>query len=72
MGHMSALKPTNEVGAVRSQRTCVSAGSLLSDDAGSGAKGRMVAPDPSWMTRGALEPLGTWQRWSPPRRRGGI
>jgi hypothetical protein len=72
MGHMSALEPTTEVGAVRSRRMCVSAESLLSDDAGSGAMGCMAALDPSWMTRGAQEPLGMWQRQSPPRRRGGI
>jgi hypothetical protein len=32
----------------------------------------MAAPDPSWMARWGAEPLGTWQRWSHPRWRGGI
>jgi hypothetical protein len=46
MGHVSAPEPTTEVGVVQSQRMCVSAGSLLSSEAESGAKGRVAAPDP--------------------------
>jgi hypothetical protein len=52
MGHMSAPEPTTEVGVVQSQRTPISAGSLLSSVAGSSAKERAVASDPSWMARG--------------------
>jgi hypothetical protein len=51
MGHVSAPEPTTEVGVVQSQRMCVSAGSLLSSEAGSGAKGRVAAPDPYYMAR---------------------
>jgi hypothetical protein len=52
MGHMLAPEPTTEAGAVQSQRMRVSARSLFSDEAGSGAKGRVAASDPSWMARG--------------------
>jgi hypothetical protein len=72
MGHVLALKPTSEVGAVWSRRARVSAGPLLSGKAGSGVKRCVVAPDPSQMVRQGLKPLGTWQRWSPPRWRRGI
>jgi hypothetical protein len=54
MGHVSALEPTTEVGVVRSQSTCVSAGSLLSSEVGSGAEEHMAALDPSWMVRGGV------------------
>jgi hypothetical protein len=54
MGYVSAPEPTTEVGAVQSQRMCVSVGSHLSGEAGSGAEGRMVVMDPSWMVRGVL------------------
>jgi hypothetical protein len=47
MGHMSAPEPTFEAGAAQSQRTCVSAGPLLSGEEGSGAEGHMETPDPS-------------------------
>jgi hypothetical protein len=47
MGHMLAPEPTTEAGAVQSQRMRVSARSLFSDEAGSGAKGRVAASDPS-------------------------
>jgi hypothetical protein len=59
MGHMSAPEPTSEVGAVQSRRTRVSDGPLLSDETGSGAEGRVTAPDPSWMVRRGPEPLDT-------------
>jgi hypothetical protein len=61
MGHVSAPEPTTEVGAVRSQRTRVSAGSLLSVEAGSGAEGHMAVSDPSWMARGVQS---LWARGS--------
>jgi hypothetical protein len=47
MAHVSALEPSTEVGAVWSRRTRVSAGSLLSGEAGSGVEGRVAALDPS-------------------------
>jgi hypothetical protein len=73
MGHVLAPEPTTEAGAVQSRRTRVSTGSFLSAKAGSGAEGHVVAPNPSWMARGeGSEPLDTWQRRSPPRRREGI
>jgi hypothetical protein len=51
---------------------CVSAGPLLSGEAGSGAEGCVAVPDPSCMVRRGPKSLDTWQRWSPPRRRGGV
>jgi hypothetical protein len=72
MGHVSAPEPTSEVGAVRSRRMRISAGPLLSGEAGFDVERRMTVSDPSWMVKGGLEPLGTWQRRSPPRRRGGV
>jgi hypothetical protein len=47
MGHVSAPESTTEAGVVQSQRSHVSAGSLLMSKAGSGVVGRMVASDPS-------------------------
>jgi hypothetical protein len=60
MGHVTAPEPTTEAGAVQSRRTHVSAGSLLSGEAGSSAQGRVAALDPSWMAwgRGAVQSLG--------------
>jgi hypothetical protein len=52
MGHMSAPESTIEAGAVRSRWTCVSAGSLLSSEAGSSVEGHVVVADLSWMARG--------------------
>jgi hypothetical protein len=37
----------------------VYAGAPLGDEAGSGAEGRVVALEPSWMVRWGLEPKGT-------------
>jgi hypothetical protein len=53
MGHVSALEPTIEAGVIWSQRTSVSAKSLLSGKAGSSAEGCVAAPDPSWMAKGS-------------------
>jgi hypothetical protein len=69
---MSASEPTTKVGAVRCRRTHVSVGSLLSSEVRSDAKGHMAASDPSWMAREGPEPLGMWQRRSPPRKKGGV
>jgi hypothetical protein len=44
---VSAAEPTSEAGAVRSRRTRVSVGPLLSGEVRSGAEGRVAAPDPS-------------------------
>jgi hypothetical protein len=44
MEHVSALEPTSKAGAVRSQRTRVSARPLLNGEARS-------VPDPSWMVK---------------------
>jgi hypothetical protein len=57
MGHVSIPEPIIEVGAVQSRRTHVSAGSLLSGEAGSGAEGRVAAPGPSSMARGRVQSL---------------
>jgi hypothetical protein len=47
MGHVSASEPISEVGVARSQRMRVSTGALLGDEAGSGASGHVIAPEPS-------------------------
>jgi hypothetical protein len=52
MRHVSAPEPTIEAGAVRSRWMCVSAGSLLSSEAGSSVERRVVVADLSWMARG--------------------
>jgi hypothetical protein len=72
VGHVLASEPISEAGVVRSRRIRVSAGALLGGEAGSGAEGCVAASDPFWMVRRGLEPLGTWQRWSPPWRRGRV
>jgi hypothetical protein len=43
----------------RARRTRVNIEPLLSSEAGSGVEGHVAAPDPSWMARRGLEPLGT-------------
>jgi hypothetical protein len=48
IGHVPAPEPTTEEGAIWSQRTCASAGTLLSSEVRFGAEERVA------------EPLGTW------------
>jgi hypothetical protein len=51
MGHVPAPESTTEAGVVQSRRMHVSAESFLISKVGSGAEGRVAAPDPSRMAR---------------------
>jgi hypothetical protein len=66
--HMGSSEASKQGGGVRSHGTCGSTEALPSREAGSGAVGRAVAPEPSHVGRRGPELRDMWWHRSSPKR----
>jgi hypothetical protein len=65
-GHVAAPELSPVRSGVHNHRTCGGTGALTCKEVGSGATGRVAAPEPSYVGRWGTELWDAWQRRSPP------